>query len=140
MYPLCTALLPNKLQETYKEVFEMFLAVCQDNGYDLDAAYVHSDCENAIINSVRAVFPSTQLRLCRFHVVDAIRRHANSLGLRGVINRRPDFKRYYTRVRQIFFFPVHLWPRLLRAMGSQLEANTTAIPAVQQFMDYLVSI
>ena len=140
VYPLATALLPNKLQDTYKEVFELFLAVCQENGHDLDAIYVHCDCEMAIINAVRAVFPSTQLRLCRFHVVDAIRRHANSLGLRGVINRRPDFKRFYNRVRQIFFFPIHLWPRLLKTIDAQLEANTKAIPAVQQFIDYLVSI
>ena len=44
--------------------------------------YTHArcDCEMAI----KSVFPSTQVRLCRFHIVDAIRRHANAQGLRPI--------------------------------------------------------
>ena len=98
VFPLATALLPNKLQATYQEIFEAFNDLC-----DADFVFIHGDCEKSMNNAVQNIWPSAQLRLCRFHVLDAIRRHANSLGLRSIINRRPDFKKYYARIRQVFF-------------------------------------
>ena len=47
----------------------------------VDFVFVHSDCEPGLINAVKAVLPNIQPRLCPFHIVDAIRRNANSLGL-----------------------------------------------------------
>ena len=69
VYPIATALCPNKLETTYKEVLEMLQNTCNENGKQLDCIYAHSDCEMAIINAVRKVFPCVQIRLCRFHVL-----------------------------------------------------------------------
>ena len=139
VYPIATALCPNKLETTYHELLEKLKTTCEENGRQLDFVYAHSDCEMAIINAVRKVFPSVQIRLCRFHIIDAIRRYCNSKGLRGIINRRADFKRFYTRIRQVFFFPCHMWPRLFKLLVEQLGPETKAIPGVMDFVDYMVS-
>ena len=137
-FPIATALLPNKLEATYKETFFLIKDICAKNNNDLDVLYVHSDCEQGLINAIKAAFPDAQIRLCRFHIVDAIRRHANSNGLRPIINRRSDFKKFYARVRQIFFFPMHLWPEVWKLMLGELGEETKSIPAVQDFIQYLV--
>ena len=137
-FTVATALLPNKQEKTYTEVLEKLVEVCASAGKELDFVFVHSDCEQAIINSVKKVFSQCRPRLCRFHVVDAIRRFANGNGLRPIINQRSDFKRFYGRVRQIFFFPPSLWPRVWNILVSLLGNETKEIPAVQRFLSYLV--
>ena len=137
-FTVATALLPNKQEKTYTEVLEKLVEVCASVGKELDFVFVHSDCEQAIINSVKKVFSQCRPRLCRFHVVDAIRRFANGNGLRPIINQRSDFKRFYGRVRQIFFFPPSLWPRVWNILVSLLGNETKEIPAVQRFLSYLV--
>ena len=139
VYQLATALLPNKLETTYREVLELLRDVVAENGKSLDPLYAHSDCEMAIINAIKFVFPNTQIRLCRFHIVDASRRYANSIGARPLINRHQDFKTFYHRSRQIMFFPIDYWPRIWKLIVNSMSSETTEIPAVQRFMEYLVS-
>ena len=100
-FPIATALLPNKLEATYRDVLELIRDVCEQNGKSVDFIYCHSDCEQGILNAVKAVFPNIQSRLCRFHVTDAIRRYANGIGLRSMIKRQKDLKDFYGRVQQM---------------------------------------
>ena len=138
-YPVATALLPNKLEGTYKDVVELFCAVCEEYGMPVDFIYFHSDCEPGLINGVKAVLPNVQPRLCRFHIVDAIRRNANSLGLRPLINRRSNMKNFYGRLQQIFFFPISIWHRIWGLLQREMGAEISEHPAVQNFLIYLVS-
>ena len=138
-YPVATALLPNKLEETYKDVVELFCAVCEEHGMPVDFVFVHSDCEPGLINGVKAVLPNIQPRLCRFHIVDAIRRKANSLGLRPLINRSSDMKIFYGRLQQIFFFPINIWHQIWKLLKRELGDELREQPAVQSFILYLVS-
>ena len=71
-YLIATAILPNKEQITYQQILTKMRDVCQEKGLPLDFAFVHSDCEQAILNAVKAVFPEAQQRVCRFHVSDAM--------------------------------------------------------------------
>ena len=137
-YQIAAALLPNKLESTYREVFEKLKAECVANGTPMDLIYVHHDCEMAIINAVRFVFSTASIRLCRFHVVDAIRRHANSLGLRPLLRARGDLKKFYARIRQVFCFPPDLQPRVWTLLLSFLGRDTKELPPVVAFLDYLV--
>ena len=139
VFPIATALMPNKLETSYRDVLEKIQDICQEHGYELEFVYAHCDCEYAIINAIRVVFPCVQVRLCRFHVVDAIRRQADGRGLRRVINSHSDFKKLYTRSRQVFFFPTELWPQLWEHMKKQLSDATQDIEAVQNFLVYMVS-
>ena len=138
-YPIATALLPNKLEKTYREVLEKIRDLCAEQGKPLDPTYFHSDCEMAIINAIRAVFPRATPRLCRFHITDGIRRNGNTGGLRPIINKNHSFKQFYKRVQQIFFFPIHLWPRIWHLILDDLDRETKEEPAVDKFLSYLVS-
>ena len=113
--------------------------ICEVVGNDLDFDFVHCDCEQGFITSVKTVFPNALIKLCRFHIVDAIRRHADSQGLRPLINRSSDFKKFYHRVRQIFFYPTHLWHRVWHLILGEMSDETRNMPQVQDFIEYLVS-
>ena len=139
-YLIATALMPNKLESTYTEVLELVKAHSESKGVPLDFAYMHMDCEMAVINSFRHVFPGMQIRLCSFHVIDAMRRHANTTGLRPVIKHNPNFSQFYYRVRQIYFFPITIWPRLWKLLKSKLDKDTLDIPAVEGYLHYLVCL
>ena len=56
VFPIATALLPNKLEATYRDVLELIRDVCEENGKSLDFIYCHSDCEQGILNAVRVSF------------------------------------------------------------------------------------
>ena len=126
------------VQISYEELFKKMVEVCASAGKKLDPLYFHCDCECAIINAVKCVFPNAQIKLCRFHVVDAMRRNGNQVGLRRVMNQRADCKKFFARIRQILFFPPRLWPRALKVIWNKLGAETKAHPVVIAFYEYLV--
>ena len=99
-------------------------------GKTLNFVYVHCDCEQAIINAVRAIFPDAEIKLCRFHIVDAVRRNFNSIGLRTLMKHLGDLRRFYARVGQIFFFPPSLWPIIWRLIVSLLTQESRDNPLV----------
>jgi hypothetical protein len=83
-YTIGSALLPNKMEQTYVDVLKLFKDCCERENIYLDFNYAHHDCERSIINAVKKEFPQTQIKLCWFHIVDAIRKQANSHGLRWI--------------------------------------------------------
>ena len=142
-FTLATALLPNKQEQTYVDMLMKVVETCEidsegNEGRSLNFEFAHSDCELGIVNAEKRVFPTCKPKSCRFHVVDAIRRFANNCGLRKVIKQRPDFKRFYGRIRQIFFYPPRLWPRVWKILLDQLEDDTKDLPEVQRFLTYMV--
>ena len=112
--------------------------VCASAGKILDFTYFHCDCERGIINAVKSVFPNAQIKLCRFHVVDAMRRNGNQMGFRKVMNQHADCKKFFSRVRQILFYPPCLWPRVLKILWDELGTGSKAHPVVIAFYEYLV--
>ena len=121
-------------------MFDLIGSVCAEQGKPLDPGFVHCDCEPALINSSKSIFQNALIRLCRFHVVDAIRRHGNGNGLRPIINKNSAFKRFYHQLRQIFFFPIREWPRIWHLILNAVDLDTRSIPAVAVFLDYLVRL
>ena len=97
--------MPNKLETSYKEVLQLMKEMCFQKGHNLDITYIHSDCERAILNATKNVFPNTENRLCIFHIFDALGRGADVRGVRKLIHKNLDLKSFYTRVRAVFFFP-----------------------------------
>ena len=104
--------------------FSKVKLVCEENGGQPDFVFAHCDCEMAIINAIRSVFPNSQPRLCRFHITDAIRKWFNNIGGRAILKTNSDLRQFYTRLRQIFFFPIDLWPRLWKLMLRDLSSET----------------
>ena len=112
VFCIATALLPNKLEATYKDVLQLIKDVFAENNKVFDPVYFHSDCEFTILNAIEAIFPNAQKRLCRFHVNDAVRRNKDEYALRPLIKTKKPLKDFYRRIFQIFFFPITLWPRI----------------------------
>ena len=83
VHTIAYALLPDKKEKTYNDTLKAILEVCTE----MDVAYVHCDCEQGLVNAVERHFPNAQIRLCFFHVSDAIRRRVSSQGLRGTLRK-----------------------------------------------------
>ena len=130
----------NKLQASYKDVFEKIKIICADKGEQIDFVHIHSDCEQGILNAAREVYPNAENHLCRFHVVDAQSKNANTFGVRSIINQNSEFKNFYSAQRQIYFFPPDYWPRLWQIFMSHLSTETKTLPPVQRFLAYLVRV
>ena len=139
-YPIAFILMPNKLQQTYTQSLDLVKEMCASNVVQLRFDYLHTDCEMALINAIRHVLPETEIRLCRFHVVDAIRRQADTLGLRPVIKNNVNFKTFYDRAKQVFFFPTTLWSCVWELITNDLNEATLGMEAVQEILGYFVSI
>ena len=137
VFPMATALMPNKLQSSYRDLFEKIKIICEEKG-EIDFVHIHSDCEQGILNATKEVFPNAENHLCRFHVVDVQRKNANTFGLRPIINQNSEFKNFYASQRQIYFFPPDYWPRLWQIFLSKLSTETKNLPPVQRFLAYLV--
>ena len=75
------ALFPNKQEQTYKDVLQKVQDVYTEADKPINFMEAHMDCEKAIINATKAVFPNCTIQLCYFHVTDAICRHAAMVGL-----------------------------------------------------------
>ena len=140
VHTIAYALLPNKKEKTYSDVLHKMKDICATAGHATDFAFVHSDCEHAIINSVRTHFPETDIRLCHFHVADAIRRQVASLGLKAMVGSCPDFRALYETSRNLFYFPSQTWPALWENTLSSLNKDVLSQPAVTKFVKYMETV
>ena len=66
--PLLYCLLPSKSEACYTKMWSLLLDYCQNKGLDLQPNIIHVDFEKAMHNSVKNLFPETQLDCCRFHL------------------------------------------------------------------------
>ena len=101
VHTIAYALMPDKKEKTYKEVLQKMQEICVAANKPLDFAFAHSDCERAIINAIKSVFPDTDIRLCHFHVADSVRRKVGSLGLKALLKTSQDFRTFYGRIQNI---------------------------------------
>ena len=110
---------------------------CEREGKSQDFLFCHSDCERAILNAVTQSFPNVDIRVCHFHVADAIRRHCSSLGLTRLIRSNKNFQAFYERCRNISYFPFNLWPELWKKMKSSLSPSMQRHSGVAKFIEYM---
>jgi hypothetical protein len=75
--PMLYALLPNKLQNTYVELFESLKTLDQA----LEPVSVIVDLEQASINAIMHVFPNSRIVGCAFHLAQNLWRRIQRNGL-----------------------------------------------------------
>jgi hypothetical protein len=138
-FTVASALLPNKHEQIYKDLFCKTKSVCETENSPLDFVFVHHDCERAIINAVKYAFPNSKIELCYFHVMDAIRKYISSHGFRPILKNHEDFEKFFRRFCQLFFFPTAYCPRLLTLSIDELETRTKELPVVIQCLSYIKS-
>jgi len=79
--PLLYCLLPSKSEACYTKMWSLLLDYCQNKGLHLQPNIIHVDFEKAMHNSVKNLFPETQLDCCRFHLGQCWWRKIQSVGL-----------------------------------------------------------
>lgn len=87
--PLVFCLLPNKLTETYSNLFKILKSKCEEINLALQPRTVTVDFEKGIHNALAEVFPESKILGCRFHLGQAWWRKIQKLGL-SVIYKNPD--------------------------------------------------
>ena len=76
---LAWALLPNKSQQTYAELFTALADAFVRNFGDVGRRTFLTDFETAAINAIRATFPDSVLKGCTFHYRQAITRKVQAV-------------------------------------------------------------
>ncbi len=103
------ALLPDKLERSYKQVLDAIKDVCvQKHIRRPDPTTVIMDFEKGMNNAVQTVFPDAVLRLCLFHLKQSAFRKIQELGL-AVAYRDEEDETIRMEFRQILgaaFVPV----------------------------------
>ena len=66
-FPLVFALMKDKTEETYNELFNVLLVEAQQLVVILFPIYTSTDYETAAINAIRHIFPNCQTAGCLFH-------------------------------------------------------------------------
>lgn len=79
-FPLLTALLPDKQEQTYRRMFVRLQAEAGNQNLLFNPQVVHCDFEMAAMNAVRAEI-GVEPTGCLFHFTQNIYRHVQSLGL-----------------------------------------------------------
>lgn len=79
--PLAFCLLPDKKQDTYKNLFVCLKTKCESEGLNLNPKMVVADFEKAIHNAVVSVWIDVKLIGCRFHLAQSWFRKIQNLGL-----------------------------------------------------------
>ena len=137
--PLTTSfsLLPNKQKRTYESALQQIKETCLREGFYLSLEVVHVDCEVGLYDSVRKVFSGIKVRLCYFHISDAIRKNKARLGLVPLGKKNKSLKTWMCSLSQMFWFPPQLIPNTWAAMWDQLDADMKTNEKVLGMRQYM---
>jgi hypothetical protein len=79
--PLVFMLLPGKSEEVYNLCFSKLIMLCQERNLEFCPSVIHVDFEERVMVVMRALFPSTDIKCCRFHLAQTWWQKIQSLGL-----------------------------------------------------------
>ena len=90
--PLVYILLPSKTTQCYLQAFHHLVKECKKNDLQFNPIRLYADFEKAIHNAARHVWPSIEVKGCRFHLGQSWYRKIQQLGLSN------DYKRNNTDI------------------------------------------
>lgn len=79
--PLIYFLLPSKTTQCYLQAFQHLVIECKKNDLQFNPIRLYADFEKAINNAARHVWPSIEVKGCRFHLGQSWYRKIQQLGL-----------------------------------------------------------
>ena len=101
----CYALLPDKTEQSYKEMLKALLEKSADLGYPLDPVNIHLDFELPVISAVKLVFGShINFIGCFYHLTQSTWRKVQELGLVRHYDSE-DFKHFCGMLEGLAFVP-----------------------------------
>ena len=99
--PCVFALLPNKRQSTYEELFNQLRAV----NARLNPSAIMIDYEKAAMNAISNVFPNANIKGCFFHLSQAIYRKVQTEGLQSRYQSDAEFAISIRMIPALAFVP-----------------------------------
>lgn len=129
--PLIYALLPNKTEETYSELFRKIKEFIPDANPET----IMTDFESAVINVVHDVYPETRHRGCFFHLCQAIFRHIQSNGLKNRYEIDADFALKMKMLPALAFVPEEHVIQYFEVLCDENVFPEEAQPIIDYFED-----
>jgi len=111
--PPAWALLPNKTEATYTEMFTAIRCMLINTYGNIGTVrYFLTDFELAAINSIRTVFPETTIKGCTFHFRQALVRRLAAEGLQSAYNdfNPPEVRAWIRKLMAMALLPAFLVP------------------------------
>ena len=93
-------LMPNELERTFVRAFEVVKPLM---GSYNETCTAHVDCQLAAVNAIRVVF-GCSIRICLFHLNQAVWRSVSRFGLAGYYN-NTRFPKLHVWIRRLFALP-----------------------------------
>ena len=101
------ALLPNKTQETYRELFQCLVDKCVSLNIEMNVETIITDFEDAVLRAVSAVFGrNVRTRGCFYHLTQATWRKIQHLGLSPDYYASEDFRLFCGMIDGLAFLPM----------------------------------
>ncbi|RWS22729.1 uncharacterized protein B4U80_09036 [Leptotrombidium deliense] len=143
MIPLVYCLLPSKSAATYMRLLNLLRDWISSFGFTLSPKEIMVDYEQAMITTIRRVFPNTRVRGCLFHYTQCIYRHVQSCGLSVEYlhsigndesnNVEADFKKVVRRFLALPFLPLTELEDAHTEIMEDIDLNDQRVSA---FSDY----
>ena len=100
------ALLQNKTQDAYEELFQAILTKCEAMDLFPDPTLVLVDFEKAVINALKETFgPTLEVKGCFYHLTQATWRKIQELGLTQLYKGSEEFKTFCGMLDGLAFLP-----------------------------------
>ena len=99
-FPIFFVMMPNELERTFVRAFEVVKPLM---GSFNETCTAHVDCQLAAVNAIRTVF-GCSIRICLFHLNQAVWRSVSRFGLAGYYN-NTRFPKLHVWIRRLFALP-----------------------------------
>jgi hypothetical protein len=129
--------LPNKCQDTYRELFQSIVDNCYASNLQLNVQTIITDFEDAVLRPVTAVFGRHINRQgCFYHLTQASWRKIQQLGLVPLYNNDDDFRLFCGMMDGLAFLPV---PHLTNGIHLLRTLCPNDPPEAAELLDYFDS-
>jgi hypothetical protein len=131
------AFLPNKCQDTYRELFQSIVDKCHASNLQLNVQTIIPDFDDAVLIAVIDVFGRhINLQGCFYHMTQASWRKIQQLGLMPLYNNDDDFRLFCGMMESLAFLPV---PYLTNGIHLLRTLCPDDLPEAAELLDYFDS-
>jgi hypothetical protein len=131
------AFLPNKCQDTYRELFQSIVYNCHASTLQLNVQTIITDFEDAVLRAVTVVFDRhINHQGCYYHQIQASWRKIQQLGLVPLYNNDDDFRLFCGMMEDVAFLPV---PDLTNGIHLLRTLCRDDPPEAAELLDYFDS-
>lgn len=102
------AYMTDKTQNLYEKVLldiKNYINANSISNHSFNIINMHCDMENALINGILKIFPNCNIKICMFHMLQAIRRYLCYNGYNDEFNRNLDYKRLIDITKYLYIVP-----------------------------------